>query len=716
MTTQNLLVELLVEELPPKSLDVLGKAFANELAIRLRDQDLILYDLFDDGKNIKPFASPRRLAVWIKDVNAQAADKVMENKLMPASVGLDAAGNATPALLKKLKALGVDTSEPSALLASLEKTQEGHLVYAYTAKGVNLQEGLQKALEQALAKLPIPKVMQYQLHENCEQPGWSTVSFVRPAHGLIALFGDKIINVSVLGLLASNRTLGHRFEAKTTPVNIQNADSYEENLQTEGAVIADFDKRKSLITEQLLLATQTLGQGFQCQLDPGLLNEVTALVERPHVISCQFDEQFLQVPQECLILTMKTNQKYFPVMSQDGKLSNHFLVVSNISAPDMSAVISGNERVVRPRLSDAKFFYEQDCKKTLESRIPGLERVIYHNKLGNQLERMQRVVYVARQLATIVGDEKLSTDAALSARLAKADLLTDMVGEFPELQGIMGGYYAKNDGLNTNVSQAIEDHYKPRFAGDDLPRHMTGAVVAIADKMETLVGMFGIGNLPTGDKDPFALRRHALGVIRMLIDQKMQIGIGQLVSIGVSSFDKQSIASLDQHKLEQFFLERAANMLESEGKSPNHVAAVLETVKLNLWSDIRERIAAVEKFSSMPASEALAAANKRISNILKKNTDSISKEVDTNLLLEPAEKELYSQLVKVAGDADKFFASGDYRANLSSLAHLRGSVDAFFNDVMVNAQDPNIRNNRLTLLTKLQVQMNQVADISKLAA
>ena len=716
MSKQNLLVELLVEELPPKSLDTLGKAFATELVSRLRELDLISHDVTETGANLKAFASPRRLGVWIKDVNAQAADKVLESKLMPASVGLDASGQATPALLKKMQSLGVDTSDPASLVASLKRSKEGHLVYAYAAKGVSLQEGLQKALEQALGKLPIPKVMQYQLHENCEFPGWSTVSFVRPAHGLVALFGDNIVNVNVLGLSAGNHTLGHRFEAKTTSVIIQNADTYEQNLQTDGAVIADFEKRKAEIAHQLMTATQSLGPSFQCELDPGLLNEVTALVERPNIVRCQFDEQFLKVPQECLILTMKTNQKYFPILAQGGKLTNHFLVVSNISAPDMSAVIGGNERVVRPRLADAKFFYEQDCKKTLESRVSGLERVVYHNKLGNQYERMQRVVHVARQMAERVGDANLSANAAMAARLAKADLLTDMVGEFPELQGTMGGYYARNDGLNQEVSQAIEDHYQPRFAGDALPRHMTGVVVAIADKMETLVGMFGIGNLPTGDKDPFALRRHALGVIRMLIDKKMQIGIGQLMEISAGSFQKETIAALDQTKLEQFFLERAANLLESEGKSPSHVAAVLEKLKLHAWSDIRERLDAVEKFSTMPESEALAAANKRISNILKKSTDVISKEVNTSLLQEQAEKDLHAKLLTVSGDADRFFKAGDYTANLSALAGLRAFVDAFFNEVMVNAEDANIRNNRLSLLTKLHVQMNQVADISKLAA
>jgi len=558
--------------------------------------------------------------------------------------------------------------------------------------------------------------MQYQLHEHCEMPGWSTVSFVRPAHGLVAMHGDQIIHITALGLNATATTLGHRFEALTTPVHIHTADSYEEDLLKNGAVVASYEKRRANIVLQLKSVTASLGHDFHCEIDPSLLDEVTALVERPNVISCHFEEQFLKVPQECLILTMKTNQKYFPVLNSNGTLTNHFMVVSNISAKDMSAVKTGNERVVRPRLADAKFFYEQDCKKTLESRINGLEKVVYHHKLGNQLQRMQRVTTVAHQLASIVGDAQLALKASTAARLSKADLLTDMVGEFPELQGIMGAYYARNDGVAPDVAQAIEDHYKPRFAGDQLPMSMVGLVVAMADKMETLVGMFGIGNLPTGDKDPFALRRHALGVIRMLIDKKIPISIQQLIDICASSFEKQTIAEFDKSKLEQFFLERVANLLESEDVIPSHVSAVMESVKLNTWSHVRERLEAVAQFSLLPASEALAAANKRISNILKKSSDFINAEVNQSLLIEKAEQDLYTQLINIAEKADTCFNAGDYKANLTVLAGLRDSVDAFFNEVMVNAEDQAIRQNRLSLLNKLHAQMNQVADLSRLAS
>jgi glycyl-tRNA synthetase beta chain len=715
MNTQNLLVELLVEELPPKSLDLLSHNFAAKLWLSLTEQDLVDGQLKIE-ECVQTYATPRRMAVWIKDVRANANDKVLQQKLMPASVGLDANANATPALIKKLQALGVDTSDSSKLVAGLKRTSDGILQYEYTAKGVSLQHGLQKAVEQALAKLPIPKLMQYQLHEHCEMPGWSTVSFVRPAHGLVAMHGDQIIHITALGLNATATTLGHRFEALTTPVHIHTADSYEEDLLKNGAVVASFEKRRANIALQLKSVTESLGHDFHCEIDPSLLDEVTALVERPNVISCHFEEQFLKVPQECLILTMKTNQKYFPVLNSNGTLTNHFMVVSNISAKDMSAVKTGNERVVRPRLADAKFFYEQDCKKTLESRINGLEKVVYHHKLGNQLQRMQRVTTVAHQLASIVGDAQLALKASTAARLSKADLLTDMVGEFPELQGIMGAYYARNDGVAPDVAQAIEDHYKPRFAGDQLPMSMVGLVVAMADKMETLVGMFGIGNLPTGDKDPFALRRHALGVIRMLIDKKIPISIQQLIDICASSFEKQTIAEFDKNKLEQFFLERVANLLESEDVIPSHVSAVMESVKLNTWSHVRERLEAVAQFSLLPASEALAAANKRISNILKKSSDFINAEVNQSLLIEKAEQDLYTQLINIAEKADTCFNAGDYKANLTVLAGLRDSVDAFFNEVMVNAEDQAIRQNRLSLLNKLHAQMNQVADLSRLAS
>ncbi|HEX8962868.1 MAG TPA: glycine--tRNA ligase subunit beta, partial [Rhodocyclaceae bacterium] len=500
---KNLLVELFVEELPPKALKKLGESFAQTLSQSLKAQGLV-----SDAAAVTPYASPRRLAAHVTAVAAQAADRKVSQKLMPVAVGLDASGNATPALLKKLGALGADASAVSNLRRESDGKAEV-LFFDSTAKGATLPEGLQKALEAALAGLPIPKVMTYQLAD-----GWTTVNFVRPAHSLVALHGADVVPISVLGMAAGRETQGHRFEAASAAVSIKEADSYAQQLESEGAVIPGFAARRAEIVRQLAEAAAK-GGGKPIE-DEALLDEVTALVERPNVLIGQFEESFLQVPQECLILTMKANQKYFPLLDAAGKLTNKFLIVSNIRPADASAVVGGNERVVRPRLADAKFFFDQDRKKSLIDRIPGLAKVVYHNKLGTQGERIDRVVAIARAIGDELGGGELTRMADRAAALAKADLLTDMVGEFPELQGIMGRYYALNDGEPAEVADAVEDHYKPRFAGDSLPRGRVGMVVALADKLETLTGMFGIGQVPTGDKDPFALRRHALGVIRML--------------------------------------------------------------------------------------------------------------------------------------------------------------------------------------------------------
>ena len=559
MSAHNLLVELLVEELPPKALKKIGDAFLLEIWLSLHDQHLISNKNIELGKNLIAYASPRRLAVWIENVKTQADDKEVQQKLMPVSVGLDAQGKPTPALVKKMQALGVACENNEDLLKKIHRAADGKaeaLFYSSTVKGVSLQLGLQKALDEALHKLPIPKVMQYQLHKDCDMPGWSSVSFVRPAHGLIALHGDKVVNITALGLKASNTTSGHRFEAAKTPVVIRHADEYAQTMADDGAVIAGFENRSLDMLRALRSEAKKLGSRLEVEpagltddeaetflLNNELVQEVTSLVERPTVMVCRFEEVFLQVPPECLILTMKANQKYFPLLDKTGKLSNSFLIVSNINPADASAVIGGNERVVRPRLSDAKFFYDQDRKKTLESRVSGLDKVVYHNQLGTQGDRMLRVCAIAESIAQALiqaglqpwekNAQQLVDLSGRAARLAKTDLLTDMVGEFPELQGIMGSYYAINDGEDMLVAEAIADHYKPRFAGDELPRSDVGRVVAMADKLETLVGMFGIGNLPTGDKDPFALRRHALGVTRILVEEKLKISVSSLLDLAL---------------------------------------------------------------------------------------------------------------------------------------------------------------------------------------
>lgn len=703
MNAQNLLVELFVEELPPKALKKLGDAFAGVLFDQLKAQGL----LASSESRVTAYASPRRLAAHITEVLPQAEDKAVSQKLMPVSVGLDAEGKPTPALLKKLAALGADESA----VAGLKRQGEGKaeaLFYASTVKGAQLADGVQKALDEAIAKLPIPKVMRYQL-----QDGWSSVNFVRPAHGLVVMHGTQVlIGVKALGLTAGNTTHGHRFEAKAEPVVIQSADSYAEQLREEGAVIASFAERRADIVRQLQAAAERIGGGVRPIEDEALLDEVTALVERPNVLVCEFEKEFLAVPQECLILTMKANQKYFPLLDANGKLTHQFLIVSNISPADASAVIGGNERVVRPRLADAKFFFDQDRKKTLESRVEGLGKVVYHNKLGTQGERVERVRAIAKAIAQQLGDAQLVAQADLAAKLAKTDLVTDMVGEFPELQGIMGRYYALNDGLDEAVADAIEDHYKPRFAGDELPRGDAGVVVALADKLETLVGMFGIGNLPTGDRDPFALRRHALGVIRMLVEKNLPLELHALLKSAVPAFgDKIQDATA---QLEDFFFDRLSVSLREQGYTAQEVEAVL-ALRPQRLSDVQKRLEAVRAFAALPEAQALAAANKRVSNILKKAEGEIQAQVNEALLVEQAEKDLYAALQTVAPKAQQQFESGDYKASLQTLAALRTPVDAFFEHVMVNAEDAALKANRLGLLATLHGAMNRVADLAKLA-
>lgn len=703
MSTKNLLVELFVEELPPKALNKLGEAFSSILFESLKSQGLV-----EDNSLVIAYASPRRLAVHATNILAVAPNKTSTQKLMPVSVGLDASGNATPALIKRLNGMGLDESAVNNLTKQADGKNEA-LFLDVMQKGVSLNEGLQIALNDAITKLPIPKVMTYQLAD-----GWSNVNFVRPAHSLVALHGSDVIAVSALGLTASNQTQGHRFEAAVSPVVIKNADSYAEQLKTEGAVIASFSERRTEIVRQLSVAAGK--ENLKPIEDDALLDEVTALVERPNVLLGQFEEIYLAVPAECLILTMKANQKYFPLLDANGKLTNKFLIVSNISPDDPSAVIGGNERVVRPRLADAKFFFDQDRKKTLESRLEGLNKVVYHNKLGSQGARTERVRAIASAIAQVLGDNDLATKADKAAQLAKTDLVTDMVGEFPELQGIMGRYYAQHESLSNDVAYAIEDHYKPRFAGDELPRNQVGVVVALADKLETLVGLFSIGEKPTGDKDPFGLRRQALGIIRMLIECELSLEFSKLIQDVLSKFnvDANSEAAMIQ-AIKEFCFDRLSVNLREQGASSQEVDAVL-SLNPEILSDIPQRLAAVRTFSSLNQAPALAAANKRVGNILKKVEGEVKVEVNTNLLQEPSEIALNEALSKVKPDADKLFENGDYTASLKSLAALKAPVDAFFDHVMVNADDPALKANRLGLLATLHQTMNRVADLSKLAS
>ncbi len=706
---KNLLLELFVEELPPKSLRKLGQAFADGITKGLQDSGLM-----QSNSQVQMFATPRRMAVHITQVADKAADHEVTQKLMPVSVGLDAQGQATPALLKKLQGMGMGADHVAKLQTKPDGKAEA-LFVNQLVQGQTLAQALQAALLMSLAKLPIAKSMTYQLMTDTAMPGWDSVSFVRPAHGLVALHGDQIVPISVLGLHAGQSTHGHRFEAKACPVVFKHADDYAETLLQDGGVIASFQARRDNIAQQLMNAAQQLGAGVKPIEDDDLLDEVTALVERPNVLVCQFDPVFLQVPPECLILTMKANQKYFPLLDASGQLSNRFLVVSNISPQDPSAVIQGNERVVRPRLADAQFFFDQDRKKTLASRLEGLGKVVYHNQLGTQGERTQRVRLLALHIFDCLPQAKDSVLRAAvdtAAQLAKTDLLTDMVGEFPELQGTMGAYYARHDGLGEDVALAIEDHYKPRFAGDELPRNQVGMVVALADKLETLVGMFGIGNLPTGDRDPFALRRHALGVLRILTEGGLDMPLDQLLAHAEAVFGTpiQPVAQA----LTAFIHDRMAVSLRDQLYSAQEVDAVLALNPQRL-GDVKKRLSAVRAFAALPEAAALAAANKRIGNVLKKSGE-VDPHANPALFKEQAETQLFNTMQQLLPTSQAQFEAGDYTASLQTLAALREPVDAFFQDVMVNAEEADLRLNRQGLLKSLHLAMNRVADLSRLSA
>ncbi|MFP3549404.1 glycine--tRNA ligase subunit beta [Paraburkholderia sp. SIMBA_049] len=691
-----LLVELLTEELPPKALARLGDAFAEGIAQRLAARDLIEGEL-----QFERYATPRRLAVTIKNVRSVAPEKHVREKVLPVSVALDANGQPTPPLAKKLAALGF----PDFSVNDLERANDGKadaFFLRYAAPGATLAEGLQTALDETLAKLPIPKVMTYQ------RPDGSNVQFVRPVHRLTVLHDKEVVPVTAFGIDADDTTLGHRFLSEGF-VQIQHADHYAETLLHRGHVVPNFSDRKETIRTHLLAQAN----GDQVVMPESLLDEVTSLVEWPVVYACTFEDEFLQVPQECLILTMQTNQKYFALTDANGKLRSRFLIVSNIETKTPAEIVEGNERVVRPRLADAKFFFEHDKKKPLANRVPQLANVVYHNKLGSALQRVERVEALAGAIAQMIG-----ADVALAKRgahLAKADLLTDMVGEFPELQGTMGTYYARHDGEPEEVALACSEHYQPRFSGDALPSTVTGTIVALADKLETLVGIWGIGLQPTGEKDPFALRRHALGVLRILVEKQLPIDLVELLRVTYAQFASVPNVVDSTQAIYEFCIDRLRGQLRERGYSAGEVDAVL-ALNPTRFDDIVARLDAVREFATLAEAASLAAANKRISNILKKSEGANASGVQIALLVEAAEKALHAQLEQVAPRVQSQLAERQYTGALSALAALREPVDTFFNDVMVNAEDPALRANRLALLGALHQQMNCVADISRLAA
>lgn len=682
-----LLVELLTEELPPKSLARLAQAFHAHLRTQLLEAGFI--EAQEAGRWL---ATPRRLAVQFEQVQAAQPDRVIERKGPAVASGLDENGQPSKALQGFMRSAGVSFEQ-------LERTHDGKAEY-FVARlhkaGELLDAHLATMVEAALKKLPVAKLMRW---------GAGEAQFVRPVHRLVMLHGARIVPGKVLGLAAGNVTQGHRFMS-TGDILIPAAADYVDILRNNGKVIADFAKRREMIRSQLLQAAGDL----QCQEDPALLDEVTALVEYPAVYAASFEAEYLDVPQECLILTMKANQKYFPLFDQ-GRLSNRFLVVSNMQVADPLNIIEGNARVVRPRLADAKFFYETDRRIPLQQRVADLGRVVYHNQLGTQQQRVDRLVAIARQVATLLRSDVAQAERA--ALLCKADLTSNMVGEFPELQGTMGRYYALHDGEPEAVADAIEAHYRPRYAGDALPQGNVACAVALADKLDALAGLFSIGQIPTGDKDPFGLRRAALGVLRILLETPLPLSLTELIATAMQ-LNRGDAAAGEQ--LFDFMLERLRGLLRDAGHAPNMVDAVL-ALKPTRIDLVTAKLAAVRAFSALPEAEALAAANKRIVNILKKaGTDglTLAEEADVALLQAPAEKALFEQVIAITPHIRSLVAAEDYTEALTQLAGLRAAVDRFFEEVMVMAEENLIRQNRLALLKQLAGLMNQVADISRL--
>ena len=710
MKSAALLVELFTEELPPKTLKRLGDSFAQSVFQSLNQVHLI-------GANAKlqSFASPRRLALLIEDVVLQAPDHPVREKLLPTSIAFDERGQASAPLQKKLAALGYANTP----ISQLEKSGEGKNEALYlnvTAKGADLQNSLQLAFEEAVKQLPIAKMMHYQVHN--ANGDLQDVEFARPVHRIVAMHGSHVLPIQVFGMTASNATEGHRFMS-SGPIAIQSAVDYENTLEREGKVIASFSKRRQLIEAELLKAAQS----DRVLMPDSLLDEVTALVEFPAIYTCHFDSEFLDVPQECLILTMQTNQKYFALTDDAGKLKNRFLIVSNIATQRPEGIISGNERVIRPRLSDARFFFQQDKKRSLESRIADLAKVVYHNQLGNQLERMGRVQAIAIHIANQIHEAGIGIDpktVSRAAELAKTDLLSDMVGEFPELQGVMGQYYALADHEHPDVAAACSEHYLPRFAGDALPKTLVGTVLAIADKLETIMGIWAIGLIPTGDKDPFALRRHALGICRLLIEKNLPLDLNTLIGLAKNQFSGVTLKNqVSEEAIYQFILERLRAYLKDHllGDKPYTVPEIESVLCMNPGkiNDLTVRLEAVRSFNELSEAPQLAAANKRISNILKKIEGKLPSEVQTQLLRLPAEINLLKSLEALSPKLDQQFKSHDFIGLLQNLVALSQPIDQFFSDVMVMDEDLQLRQNRIALLNQLHQKMNLVADIGKLA-
>ena len=694
MNLDNLLIEFVTEELPPNSLKELGEQFGQLISQGLQEQNFI------ENADTRVYATPRRLGVKILNVAEKSKDEKKLIKLMPTKVGFDENNKPTQALLKKLKSLNESAEAVQKVIKKTEKNQE-ILFIEREIYGKTLEEVLSEIIKNSINKLPIKKMMSYQLED-----GWTSVNFVRPIKNLLTIYGSKTLKVSSLGVVANNNSFGHRFESKKSILTIDHADNYEKILLEDGGVIVNFNKRKEKIQKDIVSTTDSFNEKLHVEDDEDLLNEVTALVEMPNILTGSFEEKFLNVPQECLILTMKTNQRYFPLFDSNNKLTNHFIIVSNLSPKDTNNIIQGNERVIRPRLADAEFFFEQDKKTSLKSFSTKLNSIVYHNKLGTQADRALRVAAI---LKYITHELKFNEDINYEeyALMSKADLLCLMVSEFPELQGVMGAIYASRDKQYKNIAPAIEDHYKPKFSGDSLPKDIFGSYAAIADKFETLIGLFSINEQPTGDKDPFSLRRNAIGIIRILIEKNIPLNFSSLIDKYTE--EKNQV----RDNLKTFIYDRLSSYLKDRNFTSNEIDAVISS-RPNYLNDTIKKIEAIKEFSSLKQSKDLASTNKRVSNILKKYTGSIQK-VDESLLNEIEEIKLFKAITKLDPLIVKAINNKNFFEALDSLVALKDPIDQFFENVMVNSENEKIKNNRHNLLKILHTSLNSVADISKLA-
>ena len=687
MTTQNFLVEIGTEELPPKALKTLATSFADNVEAELNQAGLT----FD---KIEWFAAPRRLAVKVLNLATQQPSKEIEKRGPAVSAAFDAEGKPTKAAEGWARGCGI-TVEQAERIA----TDKGEwLVHRAKIEGQPTKNLLNDIVANALAKLPIPKPMRW---------ADKTVQFIRPVHTVTMLLGDELIEGEILGVASARTIRGHRFLGEKE-FEIQHADQYPQLLREKGSVVADFNERKAEIFAKSQAKATALGG--VADIEESLLEEVTSLVEYPNVLAAKFEERFLAVPAEALVYTMKGDQKYFPIYDKDGKLLPHFIFVSNINPEDPTAIIEGNEKVVRPRLTDAEFFFKTDLKQKLVDRLPRLETVLFQQQLGTLKDKTDRIEQLAGEIAKQIGaDEAKAKRAGL---LSKCDLMTNMVFEFTDTQGVMGMHYARHDGEDEEVAVALNEQYMPRFAGDELPKSLVASAVALADKFDTLTGIFGIGQAPKGSADPFALRRAALGALRIIVEKNLPLDLEDLVKKSAALFDDKLTNQNVVADVVDFMLGRFRAWYQDEGIAVDVIQAVLAR-RPTRPADFDARVRAVSHFRTLDSAEALAAANKRVSNILAK-ADAAIGEINLTACVEPAEKALAEAVLALRTEVQPLIAQGDYTTVLDKLANLRAPVDSFFDNVMVNAEDPALRQNRLAILNTLQDLFLQVADISVL--